>query len=80
MEEERGVNARSAWIKTVMERPLLAIKEGNEEKDKKLKGWWDEEFTRSKEVLREWRKGRMHKADYNRKHREHGKLINRKRE
>lgn len=69
-------------IKKVMEGVLNQMGKEEENEDIKWKRWWDEKCEKSRKVLwecvKKWETGRMDKADYNKKHKEYGKLIKRK--
>ncbi|XP_051161831.1 uncharacterized protein LOC127281899 [Leptopilina boulardi] len=78
------VNERWERLKRVIGEVKREMVKEREGKVETKRGWWDEECEKSRIKLRgcikRWRKGEMKKEDYNREHKEHGKLVRKKRE
>lgn len=82
--EEEDVNMRIERLKRRIEKVKVKIGQKKNEEEDKHRGWWDEECERSRRLMREyikeWRKGVLGKKEYNKLHKEHEKLVRRKRE
>ncbi|XP_043478498.1 uncharacterized protein LOC122508895 [Leptopilina heterotoma] len=84
LQEKEGVNYRWERLKRIIGEVKKEMENEEEGKAGSRRGWWDRECEKSREKLREdikkWRRGKMEKKEYNRRHKKHGKLIRRKRE